>query len=450
MRVKWGAAIGFFTLINSLSYFYYFVPGSDTYFLNLVAGYLSGGFIYPQAAVIYPWPGFFLLNRILGEVTNLPLNIIVSVFYLVTGFVMVSMLFFMATRNGLDGFWSIVTFSILAYFFVNYQFAPQTLALVLVMILFFIDYSCGRSWAGTVLVLTLVVATALAHSFLLLYYGFYIFIRSFQDRRYLIMLIFAITLVLVSNILFTFSDLFGLVLGALSSIQSLLGLADYGTRIAGYGTSPFVTFAELSVLSVSAVSGLGLIHLVRKRRALPQDIALIIASTLAFGVGIAVQIFGTRALQLGAVIAGIGSGHFPELLQSRKVRGGLLLFLSVSSIFCVMHFNYYSQLYQSQEDAQAARFLSARMVLNGNASNPLRIFTPFIVRGFFGLANYGNASIRVFFSFDQVDPTSMNYILAPVATPAFSGRTYPAAKANLTSRYNIIFSYGDGVIYAAT
>jgi hypothetical protein len=89
------------------------------------------------------------------------------------------------------------------------------------------------------------------------------------------------------------------------------------------------------------------------------------------------------------------------------------------------------------------------MQLDKDAPNPLRIFTPFIVRGFFGLSDNGNASIRVFWSFGEIDPTSMDYVLAPTATPAFTGSTYLAAKTILTSRDNIIFNYGDGVIYAA-
>jgi len=447
--VKWGAGVGFFMLINSLSYFYYYVPGSDTFFLNLAPAYLSGGFTNPQALGVYPWPGFFLLIRMLSEITTLPLNITVSVFYLGTGLVMVSMVFFIATRHGLDGFWSVVAFSIIGFFFVNYQFAPQTLAWVFVMMLLYVDYSCGKSLAGTVAVLTLVVATAISHPFMLAYYAVYLFARAFQNRRYLIIGIFAMTLGLVGSMLVTFSALFGLILGTIYSIQLMLGFSQYGIRITGYGTSPYLTFARLSVLSVTALSGFGLAHLIGKRRALPQDVALISASTLAFGVGAAVSLLGTRALQLAAVVAAIGSGHFPELLHTRKLRGGLLLFLSISSIFCVMHMNYYSSLYQPQEDAQAATFLSTNIELEAGARNPLRIFTPFIVRGFFGLSDNGNASMRVFFTFDEIDPSSMDYVLAPTATPAFAGSTYLAAKTKLTSRYNIIFNYGDGVIYAA-
>ena len=77
--VKWGAGVGFFTLTNSLAYFYYYIPGPDTFFLNLVPAYLSGGFMNSQASAVYPWPGFFLLIRMLGEMTTLPLNITVSV-----------------------------------------------------------------------------------------------------------------------------------------------------------------------------------------------------------------------------------------------------------------------------------------------------------------------------------------------------------------------------------
>ena len=453
VQVKWGAGVGFFTLINSLAYFYYYIPGPDTFFLNLVPAYLSGGFMNPQASGIYPWPGFFLLIHVLDEVTTLPLNITVSLYSFVIGFVIVSMVFFIATRHGFDGFWSVVTFSIIGFFFISYQFAPQTLALTFVMTLFCIDYAWGKSRGGKVTELTLVLAAAFSHSFMLIYYAVYRLVEALWNRRY-IMGIFVITVGLVVNIFLTvssssFSDL---TLRVFDSIQMMLGLSDYGkfeALVLTTGASPFQTFSRLSVLSAVVVSGLGLAGLIRSRKALSQDAALILTSTLTLGVGTAITLLGTRAIQLAIVVAAIGSGHFPELLHTRKVSVGLLLFLSISSIFPVLHANYQPLLYQSQADAQAASFLSAKIELGRGAPNPLRIFTPYILRGFFGLSDTGNASINIFFSFDEIDPTSMDYVLAPTATPAFSGSTYLAAKTNLTSRYNIIFNYGDGVIYAA-
>jgi hypothetical protein len=206
----------------------------------------------------------------------------------------------------------------------------------------------------------------------------------------------------------------------------------------------------LSVLSAALVSGFGMAHLIRRRRALPQDIALIIVCALMAGVGVAVRIVGTRVLQLAVVAAAIGSGNFPQLLHPHKVRVGLLLFLSISSISGVVHMNYYASLYQSQEDAHAAAFLSARIDLDRAADSPIRVFTPYILRGFFGLSDKGSASIRVFFDFDEIDATSrIDYVLAPTATPAFTGSTYLGAKNRLLSTYNVIFNYGDGMIYAA-
>jgi hypothetical protein len=451
--LKWGAAIGFFTLMNSLAYFYYFVPGSDTWFRNLMPAYLSGGFISSQGLGIYSWPGFFLLINMLTDITKLPMNLAVSLFYFITGFVIVSMVFFIATRHGFDGFWSVVIFSILGFFYLDYQFAAQTLALVFVMILLFVDYSYGKSLPGLVTVLTVVAAAAFTHAFMLVYYAFYVFIRAIRNRRYWIIGIFAITIAVISNSFLTFSAVSGLVIAAINSIQVIVGLSSYGAMVstAVTNTSPFVTYARLTILAAAVVSGIGLIHLIRKRKALPQDIALTLAATLSLVVGAAIALIGTRAIQLAFVVAAIASGHFPELLHSRKFRGGLLLFLSISSVFCVLHFNYYSLLYQSQQDTQAATFLSDTMQLHKAAS--IRIFTPFIVRGFFGLSNNGNASIREFWSFYNVDPHSMDYVLAPTATPAilqYTGSTYVAAKSSLISTDNIIFNYGDGVIYAAT
>jgi len=455
-------------LVNSLAYFYYYVPGPDPFFLNLASAYLTGGFMNPQAATVYAWPGFFLLINMLSEVTTLPLNVVVSLFYFSTGFIFVSMVFFIATKHGLNGFWAVVAFSILGFFFLNYQFAPQTLGLAFVMMLLYIDYAWGKSQAGIAMELMLVVATALSHPFMLMYYVAYLFIRTFRTRRYLIRWTFATTVALVVNLFLAYPTVSENILRIFSSIQNLLGLSEYQNRIffAVAYASPFETFSRLAVLSVVVVSGLGLAGLFRSRRTLPQDTALVIMCILMLGVGAAVTFLGTRAIQLAVVVAAIGSGHFPKLLHRHKLAVGLLLFLSISSMFNVMHLNYRPLLYQPQEDAQAARFLSATIELNGRGpSNPVRIFTPFIVRGFFGISDTGNASIDVFFNFIVSNGTSkLDYILAPTSTPAFAGNVYLVettstpgfgenlylvTKTQLQSKDNLIFCYGDGVIYAA-
>jgi hypothetical protein len=454
VSVKWGAGVGFFTLVNSLAYFYYYIPGSDIFFVNLVSAYLSGGFMNPQVSAVYPWPVFFVLIHVLGELTTLPLNVVVSVYYFVTGFVIVSTVFLIATRHEFDGFWSVVALSIIGFFYLNYQFAPQTLAFAFVTTLLFIDYAWGRSRVGNATELTLVLTLAFSHSFELIYYAAYRFARAFRNRPSLIHGILIIVVALAVDMLLIVSLFSDVTLLAFNSIKMIFGLSDYG-RMAAFtltmGASPFQGFSRLSVLSAAVVSGLGLAGLIRSRRALPQDAPLVLASVLMLGVGAVVTIVGARAIQLATVVAAIGSGYFPELLHTRKVSVILLLFLSISSIFPVMHSNYQPLVYQPQEDAQAARFLSAKIELDGRSwSNRLRIFTPYIVRGFFGLSDIGNASISVFFSFDETDMTSkVDYVLAPTATPAFAGSTYLVAKSHLLARDNLIFNYGDGVIYAA-
>jgi hypothetical protein len=452
--VKWGAGVGFFMLMHSLAYFYYYIPGSDIFNLNLVSAYFSGGFMNTQVSAIYPWPVFFFLIHMLGEVTTFPLNVAVSVYYFVTGFVIVSAVFFIATKHGFDGFWSVVALSIVGFFYLNYQFAPETLAFAFVTILLCIDYAWGKGRAGNVTELSLVLTVAFSHSFELIYYAAYRFARAFRNRVSLTHAIFIIVVGLAVN-MFLIASYFSIVtLLAFNSIEMMFGLSDYGRMAAltlTTGASPFQGFSRLSVLSAVIVSGLGVAGIIRSRRALPQDAPLVLASTLMLGVGAVVTVVGARAIQLAIVVAAIGGGYFPTLLHTRKVSVLLLLFLSISSIFPVMHANYQPLLYQPQEDAQAARFLSSKIELDGRGwSNRLRIFTPYIVRGFFGLSDNGNASINVFFSFDETNVTSkVDYVLAPTATPAFAGSTYLVAKSHLLSTDNLIFNYGDGVIYAA-
>jgi hypothetical protein len=442
--------VGFFTLSCSLSYFFYLTPGPDTYFRNLAPAYIRSGFIDLLISPNYQWPGFFLLTRTFLEVTSLPQNSFDTLYYFIGGLLLSSSVFIIAKKHRLEPFWSVVVFAITGYFFLNYQFAPQTIALVFLMMLLQIDYSKKPNPTPG---LVLLIAMNISHAFIGFMYAVYLLIRGIMDRRRLWGAVLAALIYLTVSIYLT-ASFFRYVAGnVIVSLQLLLGLREYamGVAITLGSPSPFQSLSRLSVIAAALVGGTGLVGMIRHKRLAPQDKTLIGTTLFLIAIGTTIEIIGARALQLAALVAALGAGYFPGTLHSRKIRMFLLVFLVLSSVFPVAHAYYSPALYQPQDLLFAAEFFSARIVLSQGA--PVRIVSPYIVRGFFGLSEAGNGSITLFteYRFRLINNTAsrVDYALISSVRPvASTGQNPPVAVNYLLSRGNRIVSYGRGAVYA--
>jgi len=112
--LKWISGVSFFTLLHSLSYFYYYTPGSDpSIYLNLVNQlYVSGGSINPQVATLYEWPAFFIVASAIMQVANLSVQAYDFLFYFVSGFVISTAVFVIVDKRKLNQFWALIVFGI--------------------------------------------------------------------------------------------------------------------------------------------------------------------------------------------------------------------------------------------------------------------------------------------------------------------------------------------------
>jgi hypothetical protein len=380
----------------------------------------------------------------------LPQNSFDSLYYFIAGFLVSSSVFLIARKHRLEPFWSVVVFAITGYFFLNYQFVPQTMALAFLIMLLQLDYSKKPS---PVQGLVLLIATDISHAFMGFMYVAYLLIRGIADRRRLWGGILAIVILLSVNVYLTASSFPYFAGGAIGSLRLLLGMREYahGLTVTLESPSPFQSFSRLSVIAAAVVGGIGLVGLIRHHKLTPEDKAIIGTSLLLIGIGVSIEVIGMRALQLAALVAALGAGYVPVMLHNRKIRMLLLFCLVISSAFPVAHANYSPALYQPQDLLCAAEFFSSRIVLPQGA--PLRIVSPYIVRGFFGLSEAGNKSITLFVEYRyrliNNSDSRVDYALISSVRPVASmGENPPVAVSYLLSRGNRIVSYGRGAVYA--
>jgi hypothetical protein len=440
------AAVAFFTLMHSLGYFFYTSPGPDQFFRNFAASYLNFGFINQDISQQYPWPGFFLLTNLFQEVTGLSQNAFSWIYVFLSGALLSLSIFFIARRHRLNPFWAVVAYSMTGYFFLNYQFAPQTLGLAFVMLLLQLDYAGKQGRSEKIVGVILLFAVAIFHAFIGVFYLVYLLVRAILDRSYFPRAALAASIILVSDVFLAATSFPGLTTAIFSSLLALLGFGEYlnAITVTSLPTSPFQQFSRLAVVGAGIVSAYGLVAAIRKQRLRRPDTAIITSSMFLAGVGVAVEYVGLRTLQLAMVAAGIGAGFFPQMLAKRRLLTLILLFLGISSIFPVLNANYQPYLYQTQDDIAAASFLSTRI----NSNPATTVFSPQPLAGYFSMISVNFYTPADLDSFNE----TVNYALTSPSAQVhlrLQGLSNPPAVDHLLIRGNLVYSSGNDLVYAA-
>jgi hypothetical protein len=414
----------------------------------MVELYFSAGHIDPGISADYGWPGFFVLIRVCLAITGLRQDVVAPLYLFISGLLLSSSVFLMAQKAGFEGFWGVMVYTIIGFFFLDYQFVPQTMALVFLMLLLQRERA-QRSRGGFLLDLVLIVALAVVHAFIGVFYVVYLLTMAVSDRSYLRKAAIAGLAIVIVNI-YLIASLPYVTAISFTSLLELWGLAEYRGKLAAtLGlTSPFQPLSRLCVLSAAGVSLVGIVGAVRRRRLPRQDKALIGSSILLTGIGAGVSVIGLRALQLAAVVAGAGGAFFPRIILNRKVRVSVLLFLAVSSVFLVLHTNYQSYQYQTPESAAGAAFASTS--IRGTGHPGVTVFCPYALRGFFGypsgLEAYDESDLSAAPYLNSTD-FIFSYAFISEISSAAGNTQYPPSVADLLAKGNRLFSYGGGTLY---
>lgn len=447
-KLKIVAALGFFTLARSLSLFFFSIPGPDPFFANLAALYFKSGFMNPEFANRYAWPGFFLLIRVISEISGVPSELLPAIFTLGMGSLIVLSIFVTAQARQIDAFWAVVACSILAIVVVDPQFVPHFLGVAFVTLLLCREIARELTACERVVRLVLLAGLAITHAYLGFFYAGYLLVRGLYDRTSVPRAVLAFLLVLCSNIFVAAAALRTSVLLVLAKIPALLGLSEYNARLAQtlVASSPFQPLSRVSVLAAAFVCVIGLLGMIRHRILTRREYALLISGAMFAVVGAGVRLIGLQSLQVDLVPAALGAGYLPLIVSNRRLRALMLILLALSSIFPVMHF-YYDPRIQTQDDVAAAAFASSKL----DTTAQYRLYPSYMLRGYFTflwpayeydsrVTDSGSVHDFIANSGSEADYIFLSYNV-PLLEIDYSSRNY------LVERAHLVLNYGNGALY---
>ncbi|HEC81219.1 MAG TPA: hypothetical protein ENI42_02165, partial [Thermoplasmatales archaeon] len=136
--------VSFFPIVlYSYVFFFSYTPTSDSGAVKAMFEIFHETGINPLAEPYFHYPVFFTLNEMVSRILRLTAESVAALLFLFFGVLLANYLFLFLSRVGKDGSYQIAFLGVpfyfsALYFHLNYQWAPQTLALVFLILLLFL------------------------------------------------------------------------------------------------------------------------------------------------------------------------------------------------------------------------------------------------------------------------------------------------------------------------
>ena len=364
--LKWIVALGIVTFIHSSVYFYWSIPGSDShYFRGLTEYFVETGDLDPSKAYhsYFQWPLFFVLEKV-AYTLGVNLRFFEFALFAILGFLYTTSLYYLFHRFSKYGaHLAVISYFILMTYYLNYQFAPFSLAFALLLILFMLD---SHEYSSSAMVLTkLIIFTAitLIHSFTPVFFISYVLLKFFfsKDRQYV--RLFQITSMIFLSVL-TLRAVFFLPM----ALEELLGLQStvyvrFSETLFIQATTPIDELAQnigrIVLISTGLVTGSGFIILFLKRKIGKINLALFFSGIIYVIASTVLPILGTRAFAILGIPLSLGIIYFLKT-RFRIVFQCLFLILITLFAFVPLHSSFSSTrsqlMFQTEENYQCANF----------------------------------------------------------------------------------------------
>jgi hypothetical protein len=356
----------FLVLQKSLDIFYYYPPGSDQQFQQLEQYYVSQGHIVSVFQHAYRWPAFFILSNQFEIVTGLPARTSAHAFVLFVGLFISICVFLMVeavpSAGTYGGGAALLGFSVLSYYFIDYQFAPQTFALSMIFLLVAIDVRLKSSRRKSLMQLVLFFSVCVTHAFLPVFYVLYRIYRAPKESERRIFDL-ALPMIYAATLLY-YTGYFERIVGLLYvSYLTMWGTSSYAATYHATASQTedilIQTFSRATVAAMSAIAGLILIRMIRAREFLGKNLAFLGAGVTYLLLGIPLNILGLRALQILAASASVPIGRFGAM--KRKLGLVILVVLAVSSISLQMHSTFNEYQFMDPVTVQHTDFVASHL-----------------------------------------------------------------------------------------
>jgi hypothetical protein len=441
--LKWIISVGIVVTIYSLSYFYSMLPSNDAqYFRGSTEYFIKTKNLDPLQNSYYQWPCFFILSYIATSVSGLTLANFEFILYTIIGFFLATTLYVCASKAYKNaGFLAVIAFFISMFLLLNYQCVPFSLALGLLFLMFMLE-TRQKSIGLTITMLVLFASISITHAFVPLFFVLYLLIQNIFNgtRQYRNLFLFTF----VSYLLVQFT------LAQFSFERTITGIMALPSEYSNIVTTqlspasvPIDTIVQMFSRTVTIgfyiICGAGFFILLIKRKMRTLDKAIFLTGATYSGIGIFLNIFGSRAIPLAFIPVSLGAAY---LLESRfrthfkYIFSVLLIVLLILFPFIPLHQSFATSIgFQTREAYRAENFF----IDYYNWTKPSFILANMRVETYLMPKLSGAA----YFSYEPRNANKADTIFYTVGLcKDFLGENYTIASLFQEERLNVVYNNG--------
>lgn len=429
LRNKTAKVLCLFAIIlvmQSLVYFYYRIPGSDSQDTRGLTEYLlNTGNLTRTRAYYFQWPSLFILETSFTLVPGLSLSIVEFALFTAILFFYVGILYLFASRyDCTNAHLLVIGFFIVAPYIFEFQLVPFFVSTSLLFLLFLIQ-SRTASRETTVLTLILFASVSLTHALVPLFAILYTIVRAREKnhREYFIRLtlieviIYLIVTMAVAPIFFAQSiQIVGNILS--STYSNVLERTFTAARAAPRTLVDIYAQMVSRVVAIGTVSVLciGFIALLMKKRLKHVDISLLFAGGAYAIAGFVLPILGERSWIVLVAVLSLGSLYSFGSRHTRWFEIALLCFLVLSISFRVDSSFFDTQtFFQTRAEYQSANFFLESVRLTSYPNAPVTVLSHFRTVTYLLAKGGGDVSYTTDFSSGfPTDISANDYVLFTV------------------------------------
>ena len=365
--LQWVMAVSTVLLMYSLAYFYYMIPGSDAHqFRSLTEYFISTGDLSSKPYHdYYQWPLFFILNNIAVSIMGLDLRYFEFILFGTIGIVTTSSLYLYASKARANGYLAVIAFSIIMRYFFNYQWAPFSLSLSLLLLIFNLDSHMHEKLEGVIAMLIIFTSITLTHAFIPVFFLIYCFLMYIMEKnaKYLKLFLSTSIIYLLWQI-FSPASPFPDLVKQFTNIFTL----EYGSHIEATLASlaapqPYIDviaqiFSRTVVVATTIITGVGFICLLIAKQLRNVDYAILLTGVLYSAIGLLLPVLGTRAITFVAIPASLGALYLTES-KFKKYFKSVFLIVIIFSTFITIHKTFYDTqiFHQTRKEYKCSNFV---------------------------------------------------------------------------------------------
>jgi len=340
-KVAFLCATVFVFFVFSYYLFFPLLPGPDAHTFRARAILFSIVGADPAQNRYFQWPSFFVLNDVLTHILGLDMDSVSVLVFVVTGFLLSCSLFlFFSAEDETLGFCGVALYFVGLFWFLNYQFAPQSLALGFFFVL--VNLTSRRHRSIEVASLAVFTGLVFLHAFIAPLFILYYFILTLRDRTRLNSLVSYCVIYLGFLVYFAVYHFQSLLETLPALYYAFLEYGEYRDIVQRTFSSPVTiidavaqVFSRGTTISIWGMLGLGFLARVLKRDIRTVNLAMLFAGLSHLAIGLFLPVLGARALQI--VFVPFVSGYRVFVRRTKTIAAVCLILVLILFPFNIIH-----------------------------------------------------------------------------------------------------------------